>query len=309
MVSFEIFFEVRERRYMASQDILERARKGDPRVIAAMLNRVLNPLGVRSQAARRDRTLHIVCSGDLVPDAGRMTALVRKLVDELGMQSIEQIRLYGQKSGEESVAWKHNLAVTMEPEPTTSMTNYQPDAPEMHPPDETSPPSPVESPVDPLSSAPGDAGTPAPMAAVPSPEPDPFPAIAPMTPEPVAAAAPTELERETLADALVMAEASSGDEPEISRLLQRPEAVVLLFLLVLATLWDLYLDLADSDQGNSLSGARLAARLGVNPSTVSRRKNQDEFSIWSQKLDPDGIAWVYQNGRFMPLDDSLVVNP
>lgn len=294
---------------MASHDILERARKGDPRVIAAMLNRVLNPLGVRSQAARRDRTLHIVCSGDLVPDAGRMTALVRKLVDELGMQSIEQIRLYGQKSGEDSVAWKHNLAVTMEPEPTTSMTNYHPDAPEMHPPEETSPPSPVEPPAESLSSTPSDAITPTPTPAVASPEPDPFPVISPMTPEPMAATAPTELEREALADALVMGDASSGDEPEVSRLLQRPEAVVLLFLLVLATLWDLYLDLADGDQSGSLSGARLAARLEVSPSTVSRRKNQDEFSTWSQSLDPDGIAWVYQNGRFMSLDDSLVVNP
>ncbi|MEO1149030.1 MAG: hypothetical protein AAFY26_26030, partial [Cyanobacteria bacterium J06638_22] len=214
-----------------------------------------------------------------------------------------------QKSGEDSVAWKHNLAVTMEPELTTSMTNYHPDAPEMHPPEETSPSSPVEPPAEPLSSTPSDAITSAPTPAVSSPEPDPFPVISPMTPEPVAATAPTELEREELADALVMGNASSGDEPEVSRLLQRPEAVVLLFLLVLATLWDLYLDLADGDQSGSLSGARLAARLAVNPSTVSRRKNQDEFSTWSQSLDPDGIAWVYQNGRFMPLDDSLVVNP
>ncbi|MBE9098688.1 hypothetical protein [Vacuolonema iberomarrocanum] len=294
---------------MPSQDILERAREGDPRVIAAMLNRVLSPLGVRSQAARRDRTLHVVLSGDVVPDATRMATVMRRLADELRMKSIEQIRLYGQKLGEESVAWKQHLAVTMEPESTTSMTNYQSDTPEVRPQNENSPVPPAETPVEPLSSAPSEPVTPAPISPMSNSDPAPAPAIAPTSPEPMTSTAPTDLERGALADALTLGESSHGDDAEVSRLLQRPEAVVLLFLLVLATLWDLYLDLAEGDQSGALSGARLAARLDVSPSTISRRKNQDGFSTWSQTLDPDGIAWIHQNGRFLPLDASLVVNP
>lgn len=293
---------------MASQDILERAREGDPRVIAAMLNRVLSPLGVRTQAARRDRTLHIVCSSEAVPDAHRMTAVVRKLADELKMRSVEEIRLYGQKSGEESVAWKQNLAVTMEPEPI-SMTNYQPDAPEMRPHEETPPVPPMETPVETLSSNSADAVAPDPLSATPSDEPVPPPAIAPTSPEPLTSRPPTELDREELASALTMGESSDGNEAEVSRLLQRPEAVILLFLLALATLWDLYLDLAEGGQNGAISGAKLAARLDVSPSTISRRKNQDGFSAWSQTLDPDGIAWIYQGGQFLPLDSSIVMNP
>jgi len=293
---------------MASQDILERAREGDPRVIAAVLNRVLKPLGVRSQAARRDRVLHIVCSSEAIPDVERTTAVVRRLVDELGMRSVEQIRLYGQKSGEESVAWKQNLAVMIEPEPTISMINSQSDAPEMRPHDETPSVPPVETPVETLSSESSDAVTPDPFSFMPGGEPVPPPAIAPTSPEPLSSGVPTQLEHDELADALAMNQPDAADEAEVSRLLQRPEAVVLLFLLALATLWDLYLDLAEGDQSGAISGAKLAARLDVSPSTISRRKNQDGFSTWSQTLDPDGIAWVYQGGRFLPLDDSLVVN-
>jgi hypothetical protein len=357
LVEYQIPVELRELGGMAAQDILERAREGDPSVIAAVLNRVLRPLGVRSQAARRDRTLLIVCSGDTVPDEERMTTVVRKLVDELEMQSIEQIQLYGQQAGEESVAWKQSLTVIMEPQSETSMTHSNSDAPNMYSPEDTPPVPPADTPVEPLASTPAEpvvsdpfampasASVPPPAIAPTSPEPlstaastvEPEALAAAVTPEnsdrgnattdatptpasvssPATAAAPTPapatatLQRESAAAiaAEVPPEAfSSGEETEVSRLLQRPEAVVLLFLLALATLWDLYLDLAEGEQRGAISGAQLAIRLDVSPSTISRRKRQDGFSTWSQTLDPDGIAWVYQNGRFLPLDDSVVAS-
>jgi len=43
-----------------------------------------------------------------------------------------------------------------------------------------------------------------------------------------------------------------------------------------------------------LTQTKLAKRLGVTPKTISRRRSQPNFDYWSQKKDPEGIAWLYQ---------------
>ena len=43
----------------------------------------------------------------------------------------------------------------------------------------------------------------------------------------------------------------------------------------------------------------LAKRLDVHSSTVGKRKNDPDFSDWSQSKDPDGIAWKYSRKRRM----------
>lgn len=39
--------------------------------------------------------------------------------------------------------------------------------------------------------------------------------------------------------------------------------------------------------------ADLAKRLDLNSSTLSRKKSDDDFALWSQSKDPDGLAWEY----------------
>jgi Heavy metal associated domain 2 len=39
--------------------------------------------------------------------------------------------------------------------------------------------------------------------------------------------------------------------------------------------------------------ASLAKRLNVSPQAISRRRNEADFSTWTQKQDPEGIAWSY----------------
>lgn len=57
------------------------------------------------------------------------------------------------------------------------------------------------------------------------------------------------------------------------------------------------------DQTSALIQAELATRLDVNPSTVSKRKTDDDFAEWSQSRDPEGIAWEYSpdTKMFIPL--------
>ncbi|BAY14188.1 DNA-processing protein DprA [Calothrix sp. NIES-2098] len=51
----------------------------------------------------------------------------------------------------------------------------------------------------------------------------------------------------------------------------------------------------DSNTNNALNTKKLAERLNVNPSTISKNKAKgvEFFKEWSHKKDPDGIAWEY----------------
>lgn len=44
-----------------------------------------------------------------------------------------------------------------------------------------------------------------------------------------------------------------------------------------------------------LAQASLAKRLGVSHSSISRQKDKEGFSEWSQSRDPDGVAWRYDS--------------
>lgn len=54
----------------------------------------------------------------------------------------------------------------------------------------------------------------------------------------------------------------------------------------------------------SLNQGDLAKRLEVHSSTIGKRKSEDDFGLWSQSRDPDGIPWKYiEDGKlFVPLE-------
>ena len=51
---------------------------------------------------------------------------------------------------------------------------------------------------------------------------------------------------------------------------------------------------------DSLSGAALARRLDVSPSTLRHKKTARNFGKWTEGHDPDGIAWHYDGKKFIP---------
>ncbi|HIK41646.1 hypothetical protein [Thermoleptolyngbya sp. M55_K2018_002] len=94
-----------------------------------------------------------------------------------------------------------------------------------------------------------------------------------------------------------------SEEAPLSDLWQRPEAVIFVAYLIAVIIWQLYVDLtADSaSQKSGWTATALARRLGTSRTTLSRRKYQEDFSAWTQSLDPDGLAWMYVGPRFSPV--------
>jgi hypothetical protein len=52
---------------------------------------------------------------------------------------------------------------------------------------------------------------------------------------------------------------------------------------------------------HSLTGAALARRLNVSPSTLRHKKNARNFGQWTSGHDPDGIAWCFNGQKYISL--------
>jgi hypothetical protein len=62
-------------------------------------------------------------------------------------------------------------------------------------------------------------------------------------------------------------------------------------------------ELTDEWFNKSLTHTEMVERLGVKSSTLSNAKKRANFSSWSKRQDPDGIAWQWgvESKRFVPL--------
>ena len=91
------------------------------------------------------------------------------------------------------------------------------------------------------------------------------------------------------------------DKIDLDAFIRYPEALILIFFTIAFFIWQIYIAiLDDAAPDGQLTANKLAKRLGVNRSTISRRKEKPGFDEWAQSIDPDGLAWRYSNGFFVP---------
>lgn len=63
-------------------------------------------------------------------------------------------------------------------------------------------------------------------------------------------------------------------------------------------------DISSLDESKGLTEVALCERLGFKKSAVAnryRRDSPEKFRQWTIDNDPDGIAWVKQNGKYYPV--------
>lgn len=247
---------------LAPQDILLMAKQGNPKVIAALMNHTTKPHGILTHVARRNACLHVLLESEKIPNQQLMVNFVRDGIRRLAVEPIATIKVYGRQIGDTTVAWNHEIQ--LKPGHTSESSR------EIQVIQDPQPPA------DPLSTP--DDVTETSIVISPHSETD-------------------IVQSDVLEPDLALPDFSQAIG---SDWLDRPEAVVLIVFASLVILWQVYLDLLEEADADSFSSKKLAQRLGVSFSTVSRRKTREDFSAWSQSLDPDGIAWVYREGRFVP---------
>ncbi|MBE9179235.1 hypothetical protein IQ268_11745 [Oculatella sp. LEGE 06141] len=268
-----------------SQGILSLAKQGNPRAIAALINHSTRPQGITVQVARQDDCLHVLFESARAPNQQDAVVLICNSMKILKVEPIQSVKVYGRQSGEKPVAWSQVIQVKPAFNPSSvDSSSADSSSADSHASDV---PISTGSPVTQLETQ-----SEFPPAAIESQSVDPTPLLEP--PElPSAGTQPSELPEAIATPSEVTA--TPGQD-----WLRRPEAVVLILFVSMIMLWQLYIDLLEEAEADSLSGRELAERLGINQSTISRRKDRDDFSEWTRSLDPDGIGWVYQNQSFVP---------
>lgn len=130
---------------MTQPQLLELAKQGDPRAIAALMNRSLQPKGMTALVDRQGDCLEVMLEAERIPNRQALTAFVQKGINNLGIDSVNTIRVLGRQVGSDAPAWMQEIYLAtptpdFEPEPPPLETDSTPPEPEAVPePDHVSP--------------------------------------------------------------------------------------------------------------------------------------------------------------------------
>ena len=94
---------------MTMTDVTQLAREGDPRAIAALLNRSLQPKGVTAKAALSGTCLKIMLESAQPPSQANAVKFIRNGLERLAPEKIETVKLYGKQVGEAQLAWNEEF--------------------------------------------------------------------------------------------------------------------------------------------------------------------------------------------------------
>ncbi len=125
-------------------NLLQLAKAGDPKAIASLLNRNLQPKGIAVRAIVRDHVLRISLEAENLPQETRLAPHLETALRNLSPETIESISISGFQTGFSRPTWIHSFDLTesaiqtsaqvtaADPEPT-------PVQPQVIPPDPSDP--------------------------------------------------------------------------------------------------------------------------------------------------------------------------
>ena len=111
---------------MAQENYLELAKQGNPRAIAALMNRSLQPKGITAKTGMKDGCLQVMLESAQVPDQKVMIPFVRKGITILKAKLIERVKVYGRQTGKDFPDWiqtfdlqRNDILDPFDPQPET----------------------------------------------------------------------------------------------------------------------------------------------------------------------------------------------
>lgn len=97
---------------MAPPNLLQLAQQGDPEAITTLMNRVLQPKGATAEVRTWDNCLHIFVSSTRTLNQSALASFIRRGMESLGVGSVQTVKVYGIKVGEESPVWTDEFEVS-----------------------------------------------------------------------------------------------------------------------------------------------------------------------------------------------------
>ena len=105
---------------MTEPNLLKLAKKGNAKALTAILNQSLQPQNITAKVNRKDDYLQILLESVQTPDQEAMVSFIRKGLIKLEIESIQTVKVYGRKTGEESPAWSKKFELVSPPETPSS---------------------------------------------------------------------------------------------------------------------------------------------------------------------------------------------
>jgi hypothetical protein len=96
-------------------NLSELARKGDPKAIATLMNRKLEPKGITAKAAARHGCLQIQLESEQTPNQAALVKFVQNGLDSLGAEGLNAVRIYGYQAGVSVPAWEEEINLSQTP--------------------------------------------------------------------------------------------------------------------------------------------------------------------------------------------------
>ncbi|MGJ3254165.1 MAG: hypothetical protein ACFE0J_23985, partial [Elainellaceae cyanobacterium] len=96
---------------MTPEDILALARQGNPKVIAAIMNKSAKPHGIYVQAVRRDGRLYVLLEGTPALNLEAMVSFVQTSLRKLRVAPIQTVKIYGRQAGQKTAAWQREIQI------------------------------------------------------------------------------------------------------------------------------------------------------------------------------------------------------
>ena len=96
---------------MEQSNLLKLAKQGEPTAIAALMNAVLEPRGIKAQASFEADVLCVCLESPKPLNQETLVTFIRKGLLELENESIQRVRAQGKRIGEKDFAWSKEFLV------------------------------------------------------------------------------------------------------------------------------------------------------------------------------------------------------
>jgi hypothetical protein len=97
---------------MTQSNLLDSAKQGDPEAIAQLMNFTLQSKGIAAEAKRQDTCLEIVLTSSRSLNPKALVSFVQKGLANLGVLSIQIVKVCGKKPGEDTPEWVEAFEVS-----------------------------------------------------------------------------------------------------------------------------------------------------------------------------------------------------
>ncbi|MEQ9234596.1 hypothetical protein [Coleofasciculus sp. E2-BRE-01] len=112
---------------MAEPNTLKLAKQGNPKAIAAMINRSLRAKHIIAKVNRKDDCLQVLVESAQIPNQKAMVSFIRQGLTKLGVETIKTVQVYGRKKGQDSFAWNQSFDIESSPPQVADIHDSDPD--------------------------------------------------------------------------------------------------------------------------------------------------------------------------------------